>query len=361
MQTPSLTPALSAHLNRVIQRARAFYRQREPGHALISVTVPAATPPIPPLRTFDLDHQLGAWLDHRLAAAEAGWAAKAGLDDDTVPSLSPQFGIAEHSAWLGMEVLLQDSTCLPVPMIHTEADLATLTPRSDTRWFRYMQQGYAHLRARQQGRFVLAVRGAMAPMDMANAVRGDALFTDFLLDPDFAHRLMARLVDVSRWYYEQLTGWADDLDGGRVFNYGSGWMPPHTIGHLSNDAAMLCGTAVYHTFGLPYETRFVQGYDHVLYHVHTERMHYVPELATLPNLSMLELTHDPRTPAPIENLPAMLAATGRANLMLRGDSDQIRARLGGLATRNVFLLAQCRDRDDAADLIRLVRDRTRSL
>ncbi len=357
-----MLPALAEHAVRVIARTRSFFdRQTEPGHALISVSIPAEAPPIPPLRTFDLDYQLGEWLDLRLAAAAAGWAAKDGLDDDSLPCIAPQFGIAEHAAWLGLDVHLQDTTCLAVPNVHGPADLPGVRARPDCRWFGYMRDGYAHLRRRQNGRFLLAVRGAMAPMDLANAVRGDDLFTDFLLNPDFAHDLLDALVAPTRWYYEQLTAWADDLDGGRVLHYGHGWWPPGSIGHLSNDAAMLCGREVYRTFGLPYETRLVEGYAHVLYHVHTQKMHYVPDLATLPNLALLELTHDPQTPAPIENLAAMLAATGRANLMLRGTSDQIRTRLAELAPRNVFLLAACQDRADAADLIREVRARTRPL
>lgn len=357
----NLTPSLAGHLSRVIRRARAFYRQTEPGHALIAVSVPAEAPAVPPLRDFNLDRQLGEWLDYRLAAARARWAVRDGIDDDALPVTCPVFGIAEHTAWLGAEVLLQDTTCLPVPMVSTPEDLSRLALRTDTRWFGYMQRGYAHLRARRRGDFLLCVRGAMAPMDMANAIRGDDLFTDFLEQPEFAHRLMAFLVDAGRWYYHHLLSWTDDLEGGHAFSYGTGWMPPRTIGHLSNDAAMLCGRAIYREFGLPYETRYVDGFDHVLYHVHSASLQYVPDLATLPHLSMLELTTDPKTPPPIETLPRMMAATGRANLMLHASSDQVRAHLAELAGRNVFLDVGCRDRTDAEDIVAFVRARTRPL
>ncbi len=117
------TRSLSEHVGRVVARRRAFYAARTPGHFLVNVHFPVETPAIPPLHVFDLDHQLTAWLDHNLAAARPIWEAKAGLDDDTLPAICPRFGIAEHSAWLGAEVHLQETTCLPVPVLATPADL----------------------------------------------------------------------------------------------------------------------------------------------------------------------------------------------------------------------------------------------
>jgi hypothetical protein len=302
----------------------------------------------------------GEWLDAALAAARPAWAAAAGLDDDSLPAICPHFGIAEHSAWLGLSVRLQEDTCLPIPAVRSPEDLDKLTLNTGNRWFGYMRDGYRHLRGRQDGSFLLSVRGTMAPMDMANAVRGDELFVDVLAEPEFAHRLMARMVQALRWYYPQLVSWADQVAGGQVFAFG-GWLGPGCIGHLSNDAAMLCGPAVYDQFGLPYERQQVAGYRQVLYHVHNEKLHFIPKLVALPNLALLEVTHDPKTPHPIEDLPRILAATGSANLRIAAASDQVRAHLGELAGRNFFLEARCRDRRDAEDLIALVRSRSRPL
>jgi len=94
---------LPEFIHAVVKRSRAFYRATEPGHFLISAQVPAEASDIPPLHHFDLDHQLAEWLDYRVAAARPLWRAKAGLDDDSLPSICPRFGIAEHSAWLGMD------------------------------------------------------------------------------------------------------------------------------------------------------------------------------------------------------------------------------------------------------------------
>ena len=352
---------LTKHIDCVVRRAKAFYHKATPGHFLINAHIPAEEVVVPPLYDFDLDCQLTEWLDHKLEAARPGWRAKEGLDDDGIASISPSFGIAEHSAWLGMDVRLQEATCLSVPVIKTPEDLSLLRLSEQNKWFCYMKSGYEHLRSRQDGSFVLSVRGTMSPMDIANAVRGDELFADFLLQPDFCHQLMNWLVKAQHWYFEHLLSWAEDIDGGHVFSYSDGWMPPRTIGHLSNDAAMLCSTEIYDQFGFPYECRLVEHYDWVLYHVHNEKIHYFPRLTTLPHLAMLEIACDPQTIWPIEDLERILPATQSVNLMLHAYSDQVREHIDELRDRNVLFRVYCKNRADAEDIVAFVRDRSKPL
>ncbi len=346
-------------ISRILPRCREFFYAREPGHILLQVHVPVEAPPIPPLSSFDLDRQLTEWLDFRLAAARADWHAKDGLDDDTVPCICPQFGIGEHSAWLGMEMRLQETTCLPVPIVTDLADVDKLTLREDTRWYGYMEKGYAYLRSRKDGTFLISVRGALGPMDLANALRGDDLFLDVLLDPAGVHKLMAFCTRALVWWYPRLLGWADQIEGGHIFMYTGGWMGPQGLGHITNDAAMLCGPAIYDQFAYPYERILCEGYNLVLYHVHNRQLHFAPRVAQLPHLALLEVTNDPNTAPALQDLPRVLGATGSANLMLHGTSDEVRTHLGELRERNVALSVTCQDRADAQDVIAFVRAQAR--
>ena len=346
---------LSEHIENVVTRSKAFYAATKPGHFLINTILPVQTPEIPPLYDFNLDYQLAEWLDYKLAAAQPTWQAKAELDDDTIPSICPQFGIAEHSAWLGMEVLLQKDTCLSIPSLKSPEDLDRLQFSAATIWFQYMKKGYDYLHSKKDGSFVLSMRGTMAPMDCANALRGDELFMDFILQPDFVHRIMKFLVEAIDWYYRQLRTWADEIDGGYVQYIGSGWMNKNIIGHLSNDSALLCSPEIYDEFAFPYESELVEKFCGVYYHVHNEKMHFIPQLAQLPGMTLLEVSNDPRTPGTLEDLDRIFAATGSANLMLHGTSDQVRSCIDQLKERNVFLQVTCQDRNDAEDVIAFVR------
>ncbi len=355
-----MTSALAAKVRRVVARSRRFYAATEPGHLLVNCKVPAETPRVPPLLEFDLDRRLGEWLDLNLAAERPRWAAKEGLDDDSLPAICPHFGIAEHSAWLGLEVRLQEDTCLPLPAVNDPGDLERLALDEGSRWCRYMKEGYEHLRRRQDGSFLLSVRGTMSPMDLANALRGDELFVDFLAEPDFAHRLMAFCTRALGWYYPRLASWADRVEDGQVFSFG-GWLGPDCIGHLSNDAALLCAPEVYDEFGFPYEREQTAGHRMVLYHAHNQKLHFLPRLATLPNLALLEISTDPQTAPPIEDLARIEAATGSANLRFAVTSDALRRHVGDLGRRNFHLDVRCRDRRDAEDVVALVRARSRPL
>jgi hypothetical protein len=351
--------SVTERLSKIVPRCREFYYATEPGHLLLQVTLPVEPPPIPPLYSFDLDRQLGEWLDYKLAAARAVWQSTDGLDDDSLPSICPHFGIGEHSAWLGMEMRLQESTCLPTPIVRELSDVDRLTLREETPWFGYMKRGYDHLRSRKDGTFLLSVRGAFGPMDLANALRGDDLFTDFALDPQGVHRLMEFCTRALVWWYPRLLSWADEVDGGHIFMYTNSWMGPRGLGHITNDAAMLCRPAIYDEFAFPYERIFCEGYNFVLYHVHNQKLHFAPRAAHLPHMALLEVTNDPNTPEALEDLPRVLAATGAANLMLRGTSDQVRAHLDEIKERNAFLVVSCTDRADARDVIAFVRAKGR--
>jgi len=351
----------SDHLHQVINRSRAFYAATAPGHFLINVNVPTEKVPMPPLTQFDLETQLNQWLELMLQAARPEWAVKTDLNDDTVPQICPRFGIAEHTAWLGTDVMLQETTCLPVPLLNSPADFSRLNLNPDTRWFKYMKAGYDYLRSRQDGSFVLSVRGTMMPMDIANALRGDELLTDFILNPDFVHELMRFLVQAIGWYYQQLLSWVDKIEDGYIFWLSGGWIGGKCLGHVSNDLALLCSEQIYETFGLPYETKLSQQFESVFYHVHNERMHFLPHLIKLPNLALLEITNDPKTPAPIEELAKIFQSTGSASLMLHLTSEQLRKHIKQFKQRNVFFDVECSDRADAADIIALVRAHSRPL
>jgi len=351
---------LYEHVSRIVARSKAFYSATEPGHFLIGVHLPVEVPPLPPLYEYDPETHLEQWLDLRLESSRPAWEAKADIDDDIAPTICPAFGIAEHSAWLGMKVRAQQNTNLPVPLLNSLDEVEKLTLSDQTPWFRYMKDGYDYLRSKKDGTFLLSVRGGMTPMDLADAVRGNEIYVEMLTEPEKVHRLLKFLTEAEAWYFSQLRSWADEVEGGHFFTWAFGWAP-NAIGHLSNDAAMLCSYQVYKEFGYPYEVELVKDYECVLYHIHNEKLHFVPHLVELPNLALLEISNDPMMPAPIEDLPRIFAHTGKANLLLHATSDQVRDHIEELKVRNVFFDVSCRDRADAEDIVAFVREQSKPL
>jgi hypothetical protein len=345
----------------VVRRCKACLAAREPGHFLVRTQVPAERPGMPPLHSFDLDRQLEEWMEKQLAAARPLWAATEGIDDDSIPSICPCFGIAEHSAFTGTPVRLQEGTCLPVPIVHDWSDMDKLRLSEDAPWYQYMKKGYQWLAAHKDGSFLLSVRGSEMPMDLANAIRGDQLFLDFLLEKEQTHRLMTWCTEAIRWYYPKLVSWADQIDGGNIFYYSGGWLGPRVLGHVSNDAAMLCSAQVYEEFGYPYEVRLMEDFGGLFYHVHTEKMHALPKTATLPRLMLMEMTPDPKSPPPVEDLKNIYTHTGQSALVIYATPEQIRRNVEQLKQRNVFLCARCQNHTEAQEIVRFVRKHSKPL
>ena len=353
--------SLDKQILSTIKRTKSFYKATTPGHFLMNVHLPSNPVERPPLNQLNLDHDLEKWLNYQLQAARIIWEAKNGLEDDSIPSICPRFGIAEHSAWLGAEVMLQEDTCLPIPLLDQLENFDLLKVSEDAVWFQYMKTGYQYLNNQKDGTFVLSNRGTMTPMDIANAIRGDALFTDFLLEPELTHKLMTFLTSAINWYYDKLNSWADTIKGGQVYFLSGGWMEESTIGHLSNDTAMLCSHNIYREFGYPYEIQLTNNFDQIFYHVHNEKIHYLPSLLNLPNLSLLEISNDPKTVPPVEDLQRLLKITGDKKLMLLATSEQVKKNIQYLKECNVFLQVQCTDYKEAENIIDFIRQESKPI
>jgi hypothetical protein len=360
-----MTNYLDEQIASVVPRVRSFLGAAEPGHFLVNAYFPAPGSPPPRLDRLDLRNpdDLHRWLGAHLANNRSFWKAREGLKDDYIPATGPSFGYAEFTAWLGLEVQLQPTTSLALPCYRDIREApATLTFSEDAPWVRLMRDSYAWLRAQQRGDFVLAVRGASSPMEMANAMRGDDLFMDFLDAPEHCHRLLNALTGIYPSYFNLLRSWADPVAEGHILSsWLTVWMGPDAIGHLSNDTAMLCSADVYEEFGFPYEARLVDQYSTVCYHVHSEQMHYLPRLAQLPRLKLLQVQDDPKTGSNMKNLDAILRATGDCALMLAGTPAEIVPCFDRLAARNVYFRAYCANREEAEDFVSRARRRSKPL
>ena len=351
---------LNTRIRRVVDRSKRFYEADESGHFLVGVKFEVQQGKSRALNAYDLENDLEELLDCQLAAKRRAWAAKECLDDDTIPSICPWFGYAEHSAWLGGRVRLQPDTSLLEPFVRTAEDLDKLVLSEDNQWFGYMKRGYEYLRSQCQGDYALAVRGLASPMELANSIRGDELLTDFLLEPDFVHQMLERLTDALIWYWGHLSSWADTIEDGHVM-MSSNWIGPDGLGHFSNDTAMLCSPDVYEEFGYPYESRIVKQFKRTMYHIHNQNMHFVKRLCELPTQVMAEITVDPKTPKICEDLERVLGAATSLHVMLHLCSDDVRKYIDKLKCRNVYLDVNCKDVEDAANIIEFVRGHSKQL
>jgi len=349
----NLCPAL----DETVARNCRFALNSRCGAALINIDLHGSGFPLSPRTPFPrwrFPQDLRSYLDDQISLLLATWEHKQGLDDDAIPCLYPRFGIAEHSAFIGGDVEFTGDTSYAHPCIHEWSDLERLELRDDHPWLRLITDGLRYLVDRSAGRFAVMQRGAMAPLDLANALRGNDLFTDFYDVPEEVHRLLEFCTRACAFYVDHQKRVVPELAGGTL----SGcyvWMPGDSVGHLSEDASVLCSPAHYREFGRPYTTRVVAPFAHAFMHLHTAGARTFPDILSIPRIDFIELANDPKNPRGIELCRAQPELFAGKIVKLFVSFDEIRANLDILRTMKTVLFCTVRDAAEGRTAIDLVR------
>ncbi|MDI7278079.1 MAG: uroporphyrinogen decarboxylase family protein, partial [Anaerolineae bacterium] len=240
-------------LHEVIARYRAFYAAEGAGHLCTFVGVPYRDEePLEamPLTSIDwaAERGLEEYLDLSMRNLERIWRASREVADDGIPSAYLNLGIGDYSAYVAGEVIFGEDTSWAIPVIASWADLERLDLSEDNRWVRVLERAIRHICGRCRPVGIPVVRGYYSPLDLARALRGDALFTDLYDAPREVHRLLAFCARATIWLAERLQGIIGEWYGGQV---AGAWMPPGTI-CLSEDTACLLSPALYAGFARPY-------------------------------------------------------------------------------------------------------------
>lgn len=256
-------------------------------------------PPLKPLEDWQFPRDCRAYLDARIARARLLWEGRAGVADNAIPHMAPYYGIAEHSSFVGGAVRYGGNTSYHLPPLTNWDAFGELRLNENNENFQMLLGSMRYLkeRAAEEG-FLPALRGAEAPMDMANALRGNDLFYDLYDDPENVHRLLEFCLTAGRWTLDHQLDIVGMVKGHTLSGAGI-LLPGRSIGHISEDASCLCSAALYEEFGLPYAGRLLKAYDFTQAHIHAMGRHVLPALSRLPNLQFIEISRDPNQPAPI--------------------------------------------------------------
>jgi len=100
-----------------------------------------------------------------------------------------------------------------------------------------------------------------------------------------------------------------------VFRHIGSWMEGRCLGHLSNDAAMLCSTAVYDEFGFPYERDLIDRYESAIY-TSTTRNCTTCHSWPAAQAGAARSGARPKAALLLSDLPRIFAATGSVALRL---------------------------------------------
>ena len=245
-----------------------------------------------PLCDWDLDNELEAYLDLRAERALKYWENRSDIDDMMMPSVGVWYGIAEHTAWLGGEVRFTDDTSYHLQALSDPRDFASFRRDGENIWLRRVEGGIAYLKEKYGDRLLVKLRGADAPSDIANALRGNDLFYDVYDDPDAVREMASFCADAMRFYFDRQQKAAGTVCGGYLTGFDI-WLPGNSVGQISEDASCMLSREMYRELFFDALRKAVAGYDNVMLHTHSLGEKHIPTFAELKNISVVEISNDP--------------------------------------------------------------------
>jgi len=340
-----------------VARWRSFHASADP--ALRIVVLPVwgrALPSLPRLADFNhrdrAEHQryLAEFAEAQLQIVRAAPA----LPDDYIPTFLHFLGQSTFSIFVkDRPVRFIDNTSWTDPCIQTWDDLDALVLDEDNYWFRLHVEGLAYLKERLEGEVFIAMPNDYGPMDLANALRGDALFLDFYDSPDEVHRLMDFCTRAIIWRRDAEARYTSDVCGGSVTQQRY-WLPGKP-GVLSVDASIMTSPEMFVEFEKPYIERIIAHAGGSGLHTHSVGAHQLRNYASLAHLRCLQIGDDPNSRAPIDELEGVLEDVGTMPVCMLARPQQIRERMEPLKRGRFILLCPAAEPGEAYRIIEFVR------
>jgi len=277
------------------------------------------------------------------------------VDDDYIPIYMPYFGGSIHHSFFGGQVRVHAGTSYADPVINRAADWQNLRPDMNNVWISRLAGALAYCRDHGDGVLIASFRGANGPLDMANGVLGNALFTECLDDPENMHKVMDVCTDaVSKTFALQAEN-CTRIDGGHVVPMGNIWLPEPMIGHISLDAVCLAGPAIFNEFEVPYLKRLADKYLGMYVHTHMLGHKSFPTICKAPGFVVFAPANDPKQPTLLEKFDKVLDAAGDIPLHLEVPAERLGQILTRLRGRRAIICVNAADADEARRIVDRVR------
>lgn len=311
--------------------------------------------PVKNLELWKFPEESHAYLEACIGRDREKWSYRDMLEDDTIPTMKPFFGIAIHTAFVGGEVKFGGNTSYHTPMLDSLEEAADLQLSEENQYLQLLLDGMEYLKKRGEGEgFYASLRGGDSPQDIANALRGNDLFIDYYEEEENVDGFMEFCLKAARWTWEHQTAIIEPVGNGRISGEAV-WMPGNSIGHLSEDASSLCSRAMYEQFGKPYTEQLLEDYDSTIVHVHTKGRHSLPAIAQIPQVKLIQLEYDPNEPSPIEVYKANIEVLKDKIIVPIMTTDEIEQNLDFLSQHKQIIQIYAKSMEDAQRAVNLVK------
>lgn len=331
----------------IAKRTAAFY-DATAGNALIQIRSCDSLniPKMPPLNSFSFPADMEKYLDMRAEREYMFLRFHESIDDDFIPSVSPWYGIAEHTAFLGGKVDFTPDTTFQHKICENIEDCEKLKLDKDNMWIHLVAGGIKYLREKWGEYIPVRMRGADGPSDIANAVRGEDIFYDIYDDPDALGKLLDFCADAVNFTLDLQRAVATEIAGGRLTGFGM-WMPGKCMGQLSDDFSTMVSPDTYEELFLPYLEKCVAGCDMAMLHTHSLGQKILPLFARVEKIRLIELSSDPNSDRAVEVFRKYHDVLENKNVIVAPTYDELCNMEDLLKSSKTVIWYYAKDEDDA--------------
>lgn len=352
--TSSERPATHPAIVRAVARHREFFAGTR--RYLVKVYVPVTCADLEPVPAFDTLDWARDFDDYvRTNVANAVRRARArlalGIDDDTIPCYHPYFGISIHASFFGGAVSFGGGTSYMAPLISRAADWPQLRADFSNPWTQRLLRGLAYCRDHGEGVLCACLRGANGPLDMVNAVLGEALFTEIYDDAENLGHTLDVCTRAALDAFAVQKQHASCIEGGYIVPMGGLWVPAPMAGHISLDAACLMHPDSFVRYERPWIETMADACTGFMVHTHMLGRHAFRAMCETRGVALFAPVDDPKQPPLLDDLDATLAAAGDVPLMLSVPTNRLDDVLPRCCGRRTVLCVTAESADAARALL----------
>ncbi|HEY3342760.1 MAG TPA: hypothetical protein VGK81_12110, partial [Anaerolineae bacterium] len=251
------------------ERYRRFYQSYQPGQLLIICSY-AGGPPAQAVDFLQYDftqlseHQ--RYWDVLIENALISIADRTDLNDDWMPGIEAHYGFGSLGAvYSDAALTFTDTTSYIEPALERLEDVDALDLARERFWARVFVDVARYLSEKSERRFLVSAYPNPSPLDVANLLRGNAIFTDVYEQPELFQRLLQRCLAGAIANMRRILQAIHNPGGGTLaFNR---WIPQGAV--LLEDAADLISPKLYREIGLPYTQRMIDDAGGAYLHHHS--------------------------------------------------------------------------------------------
>jgi Uroporphyrinogen decarboxylase (URO-D) len=336
------------------ERYRQFYADPRPGQILILASY-ADAPATQPLdfREYDFarESEHRRYWDRLIADYLVQAAYSAEVDDDWMPGLEIGYGFGSFGAvYCDAPLSFTENTSYIAPALERLEDMDAIDLTQERFWARVFVAAASYLSRRSEGRFLVGVYPNPSPMDVANLLRGNGIFTDLFEQPDLFRRFLERCLNAAVVNMQRIAR-ATHNTGGGCMAFGR-WIPHGAV--LLEDAADLISPRTYREFGMPYTQRMIDAMGGAYLHHHSLGQQQFANIAGLRGLYVEQISSDPGCRRPVTYVEEVYRHVGGMAIDLEVTPEEVYEHIAQLQKGKVILSVHTATRAEAVQLVRFV-------